>query len=202
MSISVEVLIYFFFFLTLRFIGQSGLLNIGVLCLCVIAKIAKVHNPIFDCMAFFYIGGLSAIALQHLENTKYHKIFNTLLLCVIFIASMLIYAFKLYQLKYFPYLFLMTYTPNLLYFASHNINVHSKVQKVVEAAGNMTYSSYLIHFPIQITIALFFTYSNQSIPFYSLNFFIAFIAATLVASFMIYRYFEMPAQAYIRNRFK
>jgi peptidoglycan/LPS O-acetylase OafA/YrhL len=80
--------------------------------------------------------------------------------------------------------------------------VNPGIQRTIEAAGNMTYSSYLIHFPIQIAITLFFTYANQPIPYNRLSFFAAFFVATLVAAYYLYRYFEVPAQAYIRVRYK
>ena len=30
----------------------------------------KVISPIFDCLAYFYIGGLSVIAFKYIEKTK------------------------------------------------------------------------------------------------------------------------------------
>ena len=60
-SISVEVLIYFFFFITLQNFSKSILINIAVLLLCLTMKYFKVLSPIIDCLAFFYIGGFSAI---------------------------------------------------------------------------------------------------------------------------------------------
>lgn len=53
---------------------------------------------------------------------------------------------------------LATYTPTLLYCAS-NIEIETKpsIHKMVEGAGNMTYASYLIHFPLQLLIVLVFS---------------------------------------------
>jgi peptidoglycan/LPS O-acetylase OafA/YrhL len=63
----------------------------------------------------------------------------------------------------------------------------------------MTYSSYLLHFPIQLLIAAGFAASAVPIPFYDGWFFAIFITSTLLASYFTYRYFEAPAQALIRN---
>jgi peptidoglycan/LPS O-acetylase OafA/YrhL len=63
----------------------------------------------------------------------------------------------------------------------------------------MTYSSYLLHFPIQIVIALGFAIAKTPIPFYDARFFAAFIGTTLLASYLTYRYFEAPAQNLIRG---
>jgi peptidoglycan/LPS O-acetylase OafA/YrhL len=73
------------------------------------------------------------------------------------------------------------------------------VAKSIEIAGNMTYSSYLLHFPIQLLIALGFAMSGRPIPFYDGWFFLGFVTATLVAAALTYRYFEAPAQAWLRT---
>jgi peptidoglycan/LPS O-acetylase OafA/YrhL len=201
-SISIEVLIYFFFYLVLRYVGKSALINIGIVLLCFVAKLAKIPTPIVDCLAFFYVGGLSAITLKYFDKTKYQKILTVCALCVVLLAPAIILATNLYQQKHFTFLFLVTYTPTLLYICAQNVPVHPSIQRVVEAAGNMTYSSYLIHFPLQLVIALIFTYLNQPIPCDRTIFFGAFFFLTLIAAYYIYRFFEVPAQAYIRNRYK
>jgi peptidoglycan/LPS O-acetylase OafA/YrhL len=83
---------------------------------------------------------------------------------------------------------------------AQHFNVSPAIQKTIEAAGNMTYSSYLIHFPIQLAIALFFLNIEQEIPYYSTIFFVGFICFTLVISYYIYRLFELPVQNYIRKK--
>ena len=201
-SISIEVLIYFFFYLVLRYVGRSALINLGIVLLCLVAKLAKVPTPIIDCLAFFYIGGLSAMAYQYFENTRYQAILGIFALCVILLVPPVILATGLYLQKHFTFLFLLTYTPVLLYICARNVPVFPRLQKVVEAAGNMTYSSYLIHFPIQLAIVLAFTYTNQPIPRDNVGFFVAFFLTTFVAAYYIYRYFEVPAQAFIRRRYK
>ena len=74
------------------------------------------------------------------------------------------------------------------------------IQRLIEAAGNLTYSSYLLHFPIQLIIALGFATYGAPIPFYDARFFLAFVGITLVASRLTYLYFEAPAQRIIRDR--
>jgi peptidoglycan/LPS O-acetylase OafA/YrhL len=199
-SISIEVLIYCIFFLTLRYVGKSALINLGIVLVCFIAKLAKVTTPIVDCLAFFYIGGLSAIALQYFEKTKYQRILTVSASCVALLVPVLVLATNLHQRKHFIFFFLITYVPTLLYICGQNVPVHPSVQRIIEAAGNMTYSSYLIHFPIQLAIALIFTYLNQPIPYDHLSFFCFFFFATLIAAYYIYRFFEVPAQTYIRSR--
>jgi peptidoglycan/LPS O-acetylase OafA/YrhL len=201
-SISIEVLIYCVFFLVLRYIGKSAWINVGILILCLIAKIAKVPSPIVDCLALFYVGGLSAITLQHFEKTKYRTMLTIFALSAVILVPLTAIATDLYHVKHFSFVFLITYIPILLFICAQNIPVGLTTQRIIEAAGNMTYSSYLIHFPIQLAIALIFSFLNIAIPRDHLFFFFGFFFSTLVASYYIYRLFEMPAQAYIRNRFR
>jgi peptidoglycan/LPS O-acetylase OafA/YrhL len=63
----------------------------------------------------------------------------------------------------------------------------------------MTYSSYLLHFPIQLMIVLGFAIIRAPVPQYNGTFFGIFIAITLLASYLTYRYFEAPAQNLIRD---
>jgi peptidoglycan/LPS O-acetylase OafA/YrhL len=94
---------------------------------------------------------------------------------------------------------LLIYMPILLFCLSREITVPASIQNVVEAAGNMTYSSYLLHFPIQLVIVLGFAMASAPIPFYEETFFGVFIATTLLASYVTYHRFEAPAQNLIRN---
>ncbi len=73
------------------------------------------------------------------------------------------------------------------------------IQKAVEAAGNMTYSSYLLHFPIQLMIVIGFALAKMRIPLYDETFFVVYLAVTLLASYLAFRYFEAPAQNLIRE---
>jgi peptidoglycan/LPS O-acetylase OafA/YrhL len=63
----------------------------------------------------------------------------------------------------------------------------------------MTYSSYLLQFPIQLVIVIGFAILRRPIPLYDDLLFAVFVGTTLLASFFTYRYFEAPAQALIRG---
>jgi peptidoglycan/LPS O-acetylase OafA/YrhL len=86
-----------------------------------------------------------------------------------------------------------------LFCLSRDITMPAAIQKAVEAAGNMTYSSYLLQFPIQLMMVLGFAIARTPIPFYDETFFWIFIATTLLAAYLVYRYFELPAQNLIRD---
>jgi peptidoglycan/LPS O-acetylase OafA/YrhL len=199
-SISVEILIYFCFFITLRKISPSFIVNIGFLLLFLGAKHLGASSPIFECLAFFYVGGLSAIACQSIERTRYLKQAQHLCLLLLIAAPLLVHTTRIGENRDLAIHFLLSYVPVLLFFGARNFNPSPAVRKAIEAAGNMTYSSYLIHFPLQLVIAIYFSGIDQKIPGYSNAFFVGFIAATLLASHYIYKLFELPAQNHLRKR--
>jgi peptidoglycan/LPS O-acetylase OafA/YrhL len=94
----------------------------------------------------------------------------------------------------------MFYIPTLLFIFNQHFNISPIVQKIIETAGNITYSSYLMNFPLQQVIALNFLKIEQKIPYYSAVFFSGFILLTLIISYYTYRFFEMPTQKYIRKK--
>lgn len=200
-SVSVEVVVYLVFYLCLRYISKSAVVNIGILSLCALAKLAKVSSPFIDCLSFFYIGGLSSIVCSYFDKRTYKHILFFFALSIVLTAPLAAVTTSISQHKHFTFLFLMIYVPALLYVCARNVAIHPRIGKIVEAAGNMTYSIYLIHFPIQIATALLFAYANQAIPYYNVSFFIGYMLVTLVASYYIYYLFELPAQTWIRNRY-
>jgi len=197
-SISVEVLIYLFFFLVLRYIGKAIWVTLLVL---LIGAFIKYHNLtesfIVDCIIYFYLGGFTAQILKNFTNTKYQKILLIFSLVVIFSPFIFLTEDMFVQIKPF---FLTLYAPALIYIGAIEIKTSQSVGNLIESLGNMTYSSYLIHLPLQLFIVLMLEKLNIALPFYSIYFFILFIALVLCLSRIIFLRFEKPMQDFIRLR--
>ena len=200
-SISIEALVYFLFFLVLRNFGASPRLNVLAIALCLIARGFKLGNPVFECIAFFYVGGLAAIISQSPIVAINKARLNVLAFSILVLLPLMVSGLHVNEIKSFPLIFLFIYTPVLLFFAAENMPVPLVAEKYVEMAGNTTYASYLVHFPIQLLIVLMFSHTKLTIPFYSVSFFLFFIAITLVVSGLVFNYYEMPVQRYIRKRY-
>ncbi|MCA0303287.1 MAG: acyltransferase [Proteobacteria bacterium] len=196
-SISVEVLVYGLFFAILRHVSRSPLVNVGVLLLCLAARRLDIHHPFVDCLAFFYAGGLASIGLEALQGTRLRRPL-TLLAGALVVAVPLLLPDRVAQNRN---LFLLAWVPVLLFVAAQPLRLPPRLQHLVAAAGNMTYSSYLLQFPIQLAISLALLGTGPAPLFYSPAFFVAYIAITLVAARLVYRFFELPAQRAIRRRF-
>lgn len=192
-SISVEVLVYFMFFLMLRFLSRSAWLNVVVILVCL-----NVSGQIFVCLAFFYAGGLAAILRRAIAGTTAGVAVEYLGWLVLATASASLVILRS-EMQIIDWIFFLTYTPLLLFCISGEVTLPAPVQAGIEAAGNMTYSSYLLHFPIQLLIALGFAMFATPIPLYDGWFFAVFVTVTALASYFTYRYFERPAQIFVRR---
>ena len=67
--------------------------------------------------------------------------------------------------------------------------------------GDLSYSSYLLHFPLQVAVAiLVVVVSADRAILFSRAFFVWFFAVLILASLASYHWFEAPAQRWIRTR--
>ena len=194
-SISLEVLVYGVFYLVLAFVSKSWLVNITVLALCGVARILGIHHPILDCLVFFYVGGLSAIAYRAPASPSLRSIATGIAVFLSCAALPLVWVFRLYHHGGFSFVFLVCYTPVLLFCLCADFKVGPVARSCIEAAGNMTYASYLLHFPLQLALVILFSALGASLPFYSTVFFCLFLTGTLLASYFVYKYLEFPGAA-------
>ena len=112
-------------------------------------------------------------------------------------------SFAAWQLKggyRVDYFFFLTITPIALFYLSFETRLPCSTEKLVAALGNMTYSSYLLHFPIQLLASLGLGMAGLPIPLYDTWFLLAFVATTMLASHLTFVRFEAPAQTWLRSR--
>ena len=209
-SISIEVLLYASFFLLAR-IGMRNLLHVILVFILII--IIKTDNLISQGFFCFYIGGITYYILlsikKRLTNHKSQKIIIILSLIILDVLifgrflnpffiniqenteflfgkdiKLLLFAIK------FPLLILNL---TIIQFLYPNIGSSTKI------LGDLSYTIYLIHFPVQIGFALI------SISFFTINYdsnitFIAYIFSVFIISFFIFRFFELPLKKLIRKK--
>ena len=199
-SISIEVMVYFLFFLML--LGtRSWLLNVVIVAACLSAPGLGISGQVTYCLALFYIGGLAALARRAVASVSFGWAVEGCAWLAAVIIPLAVFSLARDRFDQFDFPLLLIYTPVLLFCLSREILVSASVQKTVEAAGNMTYSSYLLHFPIQLMIVLCFSITGAPIPLYDVTFFAVYLATTLLVSYFTYRYFEAPAQKLVREFF-
>lgn len=208
-SISVEVLVYFIFYLTCRIGGRSSeyyallilVVSLGVNRLLAFNGInIALDFPLADCLVMFFVGGISGrLAFKHPNFMNHVALRGAGVVCVL--LSPLVYSRYTNTQHSHTFLFLLLYLPVLFYVTTTiNFSFSKNVNKFIIALGNLTYSSYLMHFPIQLLIAILFSYLGLDIPLFSKHFFIFYMLLVLVISYVIFHYFEKPAQLILRRK--
>jgi peptidoglycan/LPS O-acetylase OafA/YrhL len=197
-SISVEVMVYFLFFVMLL-ASRSWLLNVAVVVACVAAAWLHASGHLTNCLAFFYIGGLAAMARRAAATASFKREIEILAWLAAAMVPPLVVHLAGDQFYRTDFPLFLAFTPILLFCLSREFSVPVSIQKAVEAAGNMTYSSYLLHFPLQLGIMIGFAIAGFKVPLYETAFFVLYLGMTLLASYFAYRYFEAPAQNLIRD---
>lgn len=197
-SVSVEILVYVIFFALTRFLGGSVLVTFGVLALCAATKILHIWHPVFDCLMFFYLGVVAATLFVATRETTLGRWLDRFSLAAVFAIPVAVLVSGVHAHRHFELLFAMSCAPGLIFVAARDWRISPRIGTIIAAFGNMTYSSYLLHFPMQMA-AVMFIGSNTDL-FYNPAFFIGYIVAVCAAARLCYVAFELPWQKSIRHR--
>jgi peptidoglycan/LPS O-acetylase OafA/YrhL len=190
-SISAEVAVYAGFFLLVRYLAPSARLCIAVIITGLALQLSGVSWASIGCATYFFAGGLAALAPK--TATRPTAIAMIVLLTLCAATGMLGDRDKL------PIILLVA-VPCALILLSRDWRILSHWQRPIQAAGNLTYSSYLLHFPLQLMLAIFVAASGFTPPLTSSLFLIGYLGITFAAAALSYRMFELPAQQWLRKR--
>jgi len=194
-SVSVEILIYALFFCLVYFVRPS-------IAQCVIAVgLAKlllhlhVHSPLVACIEFFFAGGL----LHRVDLAVRAEHRKVIFAGCAFAAAALLFVLHAHiiPLTQTVSLILAVLVVNSFILADEIFSFLHRIAWV----GNLTYASYLIHFPIQLSLVIIF--DALRIPrslFLSPFAFTGFFAATFGLAWAVYYSYERGMQDMIRAR--
>ena len=77
---------------------------------------------------------------------------------------------------------------------------NSKFKNSFSIAGNLTYSSYLLHVPLQLTFILLFGLFEMNFEIFTTNlFFIIYLCLIFLISYCSYKYIENPLRVRIKK---
>jgi len=214
-SVSVELIVYIIFFIHSKYIHYikivSFILPLGFF----INNYPYPYppeSPILKCMVLFFLGG----TLFHIFNAIKNKSFSAYLAYSVCVISWVFvftneYYFPMknlalsymhygrFLISFFPIIFLFPSTIlSLIFFDAHKPLRHNKFLFL----GNISYSLYLLHFPLQLISVLgvqYVGYSNE--VFSSTATLFIFLTSLIYFSHMTYKHFELPMQSYLRSRF-
>lgn len=202
-SVSVEVLIYALFFILLRLGFRSILVNLFLVVACIVLRYQGFDNRVLSCVAFFYAGGLVPSLQEYFsQKGRAQWIMSVCGKALMFALPVVYFCFYFHgEHGNGELLFLNVWIPVLIpYLVGAASGVSERTERVLEIAGNMTYSSYLLHFPLQLTVALYFAKQDHHMPVSSSVLFVSYLVVTLLAAAVSYKHFEMPAQKWLRAR--
>jgi peptidoglycan/LPS O-acetylase OafA/YrhL len=199
-SVSVEVLVYFLFFVYVCYLRPS-------LVTCVIAIIALkvitrsgylayfLSSDLTLCAQYFFIGGFVQQLLLKIATKDWNKpvFYGSLLICSAVIVAWTYWGIERTDRT-------VQIFSAALVAAFVTVVMPKGLLSKVAPLGNLTYSSYLLHFPIQLTAVL--VIDSLQIGrglFYSPAALMTFLAVTFIAAHWAYHYLERPAQSLIRR---
>ncbi|RKZ72942.1 MAG: hypothetical protein DRQ57_15960 [Gammaproteobacteria bacterium] len=216
-SVSIEILVYFIFFIIVynKIGGALFCLSTSIISITLIPFANHYHHVLLlKGVGAFFLGGfifhLTFLISTKLQSLKLPIYGVTILLWFLTIIHFYIFNFSDFILKFgmigtmfihgFPYVILFPFT--VLALAIVGID---KVQflKSISWVGDITYSTYLLHFPLQIIFALFVSYGILSQNFY-LNpvYLVIFFFILISLSYFTFIGFERPVQNIIRSKYK
>ncbi|KHD08030.1 hypothetical protein PN36_08110 [Candidatus Thiomargarita nelsonii] len=214
-SVSIEVLLYFVFFITVLF-RQGGwffCLFVSVLSF-VLQRV--IDHAILGGLALFFLGGV-VFHLTFLISDKYKALnppiyFITIIITIIFWFCVMIdfYVFKLsnsiLEAGMLGKIFLSGFPPYLLFpFTVCSLALieidRGSFLKQISWIGDITYSSYLLHFPLQLLFGLAVSFGILNFNFYLSSMYLTIYFMVLIPlSYITYIKFERPMQRIIRNK--
>lgn len=192
-SVSVELLIYLAFFTIARLLGPRAIFaallaaafSIGYNFLH-----GAINPPVFACGMYFFAGGVA----QRLAS---YRVAPAIAGCVV--VSVLAFLIFGRHAVTAPYLLPLAMGVVIVMTRLGESVLRSPFQHLA-FLGNATYSSYLIHFPLQLVLVLGVDALGWSRDiFYRPAVFIAFLLSVAGLALLVHRYFEMPAQSYLRR---
>jgi len=194
-SISVEILMYIiFFYIALK---QNIFFFITLVITTSVIIFFKFKLIGYGGYCFF-IGGLSFLILDKLKLSNKIKI-ATLILIIFFSTNFLI-IFKISTIvnKIVLLTILFPAIINLLYLINSK---YTQLGKKISIIGDISYSIYLIHYPIILTILFILNFLELKINFNTPFIFLMYLVITFLISFCSYKFIEIPLKIIFRNKY-
>jgi peptidoglycan/LPS O-acetylase OafA/YrhL len=193
-SVSAEVAVYAGFFLLLRRYPPSLVMCASVAIIGLALQLYGFDAIPLSCAIFFFAGGMAAQVktLRWPMRIVAGAIASGIIMAAGSAGILDSFSFSLMAL-----LFAL---PFLLVALAGELPFLNRFQRGIQAAGNLTYSTYLLSFPLQLMFAVAVVWSGFMPDVSHPAFLLAYLAIVLAAGALCYRAFELPAQNWIRQR--
>ena len=191
-SISIEFLMYLIFFLIA--LNKNIILN-SIIIIIISSLIFFKYKFIGYGGYCFFVGGLSYLLNQKLRLNVNYKIFYLIIIILIFSLFLKITNFDTVIQKIILLTFIFPSLINCLFLINNKLPYAGKNLSIL---GDISYSIYLLHFPIILTTLLIFNFFNFKLDFNLPIFFTSYLIITIFISIIVYKFFETPLKDKIR----
>jgi peptidoglycan/LPS O-acetylase OafA/YrhL len=201
-SVSVEVLLYISFFLFALIAPRTLSMRIALMFLCVCVGVffkkyaSGSWSEIGFAIACFYVGGAVFLLLDLSVNAGCRPVHILIAAIGAQLAAFAIFAItpRFHNLLLYGIIF-----PGAIMVLAAAQYCQFQIGKGARVLGDISYSTYLTHFPIQLTLLLAAKAGLVNIDYHTRSAFLMFLALLIAVSVPIYYWFERPAQNYLRR---
>jgi len=224
-STSVEILLYGFFFVlcALRMtrwwqLALIALVGEGMIIL--EWPTTGMHHGIGSGVHMFFLGGVSFRIYQHLKDSSKLKEYYEAIILVLVSVWILVWLSFFYGFAVWVSFCVESARPIVWYHLFFNIFIiqftiislalletyRGTLGKRFSVLGDISYSCYMINFPLQIVFAGIIIRLGSPLNgtdrsvFYSPWMLLGFLAVLLFSSYLSFRYFERPVQEFLRKK--
>jgi peptidoglycan/LPS O-acetylase OafA/YrhL len=196
-SVSVEALLYGAFFVVcltrnLRYLLIPCLIALGAY---IYPSQYKLGSGIFT----FFCGGAAYFVLDYMA--RYVSMKSIAFTALVFTIAAWAYIWQSPTMNIY-FLMGIAYPLSVMTFAAIGFE-YTNFMKPFAAIGDISYSSYLLHFPLQLCFAMTVDHLGYDRDIFYNSWMLALFMAILIAlSFASHRLFEVPAQRAIRSAFR
>ncbi len=216
-SVSVEAFVYFLFFLISKNI-RPNVFVVAAISLIGYFLIYPAYSPVGRGVGGFFLGGLVYSMYDAVIMSRSSKALSQfILLSTVLLWTIAIFlSANLLNPGLFPNFEILSSPPGVIYrpkilaamilFSLTVLSVAISEQKIsglfkkLSILGDISYSSYLLHFPLQLAFATVVSLNGISLDiFNSPVTLLMFLIILISISMMSYHYIEMPLQRYLRR---
>jgi len=207
-SVSIEIFVYVGFYVLAAAGLSRGKGLVAIILASFIFHCYGFLAPFNECMLYFFSGCLLVRFIQSDVPLKRILIYAIIISIgsIIFVKTVR-YFFGhdggifnegiLLTLRLLP----LTATLILVFILAFRAVTSKRIISTFRNLGNMTYSIYLVHFPVQIIIYLVLRPSSYLI-FDDPKMLFLFLISNILVGWVAFEYFEKPVQKYLRYRFE
>ena len=199
-SVSAEVFVYVLFFLAMRTFGRRLWLIVAAVTFGLVGICTGGSSAPMVCAGYFFAGGAAAEWMRCERARNRPREARLIAVAMIVIAIAFVAAFvQLTPQKAETLILVLVVCPPALFLLAQDMPWLDRWQRPIQAAGNLTYSTYLIHFPLQLAFAIVALSTGMAIPIGEAWFLAAYVAVVLIAGRLVFLRFEAPLQDLIRS---